>query len=319
MKVLFISDHHIKLGQRKVPVSWAKNRFQQLWDKVVKVATDKGVATIFHGGDIFDDVPSMAELEVYGNMLNAFADFDNILMPGNHEALKKGTSFLEHLQPLTPFPIVSKWMPEEEVLERFSIPNTSILPYTDLKKNIWHKGAKSKILFTHVRGEIPPHVIPEVPLELFDGWETVYAGDLHSHELCQRNIVYPGSPIGTTFRRSEAKGTNGVLIIDTETNEWEFVDLDMPQLIKKTVYSEDEIIPTTPHHTVYELVGAETSMSKVEHSDLVDKKISNVDLVSETVTIVEASAEEELSEYLTQKEGITDPSPYVGLFKDIIL
>ena len=60
-------------------------------------------------------------------------------------------------------------------------------------------------LFTHVRGEIPPHVVPEVDLERFDKFKTVFAGDLHAHENTQRNIVYPGSPMTTSFHRNEVQ------------------------------------------------------------------------------------------------------------------
>ena len=47
-------------------------------------------------------------------------------------------------------------------------------------------------LFTHVRGEIPPHVKPEVDLDRFEDFPIVFAGDLHAHSNSQRNIVYPG-------------------------------------------------------------------------------------------------------------------------------
>ena len=30
MKILFIADIHIKLGQKNVPVAWAKNRYEEL-------------------------------------------------------------------------------------------------------------------------------------------------------------------------------------------------------------------------------------------------------------------------------------------------
>ena len=57
------------------------------------------------------------------------------------------------------------------------------------------------ICFTHVRGEIPPHVKPEMDLELFAKYDLVLAGDLHSYENSQKNILYPGSPVTTSFHR----------------------------------------------------------------------------------------------------------------------
>ena len=317
MKVLFIADHHIKLGQKGVPVEWAELRFCNMWNKVEEIARRHGITTIIHGGDIFDSVPSMPELAIYGYMLEVLKGFRNIIYPGNHEAVTKHTSFMCHLRALSQASIVDDYIPEEEVMQLFWVPNTAILPYTDLKKKNWH-GDTGKILFTHVRGAIPPHVTPEIDLDLFAGWDTVYAGDLHSHKLSQRNIVYPGSPASTTFRRSEsAGGDNGIIIVDTITNEWEFVDLGLPQLIKATVTREGDIVPTHPNHTVYELVGAETSVSKVKHKDLVSKKISNVEVEDGSLHLSTGSVQDELAEYLKEKKGIQDASPYVSLMEEI--
>jgi len=317
MRVLFIADHHIKLGQKNVPKKWSRSRFKGAWNKVAKLATDNNIATIFHGGDIFDAVPSTEELQIYGEMLNILKDFTNIIYPGNHEAINKRHSFLEHLAPLSKAYVVNNYMPEAEVLSSFGIPNSAILPYTDLKTKVWHKD-KGEILFSHVRGAIPPHVESEIDLKLLANWETVYAGDLHSHKLCQENIIYPGSPMATTFRRSLGSGDNGILIIDTEINSWEFVDLELPQLLKRTVYAEKDVIKTTPHHTAYELVGAETSMSKVADKDLVAKKMSNVEVEQEGIILRATNIEDELVEYLTKKEGIEEPNKYVSLMRDIV-
>ena len=62
-----------------------------------------------------------------------------------------------------------------------------------------------KPLFTHVRGEIPPHVKPEVDLDRFEDFPVVFAGDLHAHSNTQRNIVYPRSPMTTSFHRTEVQ------------------------------------------------------------------------------------------------------------------
>ena len=44
----------------------------------------------------------------------------------------------------------------------------AILPYADLHKKDVIEDINADVLFTHVRGEIPPHVQPEVDLERFD-------------------------------------------------------------------------------------------------------------------------------------------------------
>lgn len=321
MKLLFIADHHIKLGQRNVPREWAKDRYQKLWTKVNSIAEAEQVHYIVHGGDIFDDVPSMEEMGEYALMLETLSWGTSLIYPGNHEATKKHSSFFEHLVGLSRqygAKIISGWMNEDSVKEQFGISNVSILPYTDLHTKKWHK-AEGKILLTHVRGAIEPHVKPEVDLDLFQGFDTVFAGDLHAHSNSQMNIVYPGSPVQTTFHRNRTKNENGIILIDTETCEWEFVDLEMPQLIRKTVESKEEIVATSPDHTIYELVGESGDLLAVEDVDLLDKKISRTVMDATLDFSGITTIEGELDLYLREREDVKDTSEYVTLFKDVTL
>ena len=175
----------------------------------------------------------------------------------------------------------------------------SILPYVDLhKKNCVDKFNKNKPLFTHVRGEIPPHVKPEVDLSMFDEFPVVFAGDLHSHSNTQRNIVYPGSPMTTSFHRS--KVDTGYLLID-EDNEynWEWKKFDLPQLLRKTVTSPEEMISTIFDHTIYEIEGDMQDLANVEDSSLLDKKVIKRSTEASLVIGKDMTKEEELVEYLT--------------------
>jgi len=36
MQVLFTADIHIKLGQKNVPVEWARNRYKLLWQQLAE-------------------------------------------------------------------------------------------------------------------------------------------------------------------------------------------------------------------------------------------------------------------------------------------
>ena len=310
MKVLFVADHHIKLGQKNVPREWARNRFSLLWDKVHKIAEEEKVNAIVHGGDIFDRVPTPEEVGIMLEMFKALrGDWVNIVYPGNHEATTKYKSFWEEFHPLKheKIQIISEFTELEE--------GVHILPYTDLKRGSWH-GTKGRILFTHVRGEILPHVKPEIDLSLFDTWDTVFAGDLHSHENSQRNIVYPGSPITTSFHRKPSSGSNGVLIVDTADSSWKFVELKLPQLIRLTVDSPDDMVKTEYHHTIYELVGDAVDLANVHSSELLDKKI--VDRNTEaTLQLKDLTIEQELEIYLTEVEKLSNPQEIIDEYVDI--
>ena len=46
----------------------------------------------------------------------------------------------------------------------------------------------------------------------------------------------------------------------------------LPQLIRKTVTKAEDMVPTTYHHTIYEIEGDIQELAAVENSELLDKK-----------------------------------------------
>jgi hypothetical protein len=151
-------------------------------------------------------------------------------------------------------------------------------------------------LFTHVRGEIPPHVKPEVDLSRLDVFPVVFAGDLHSHSNTQRNIVYPGSPMTTSFHRSTVE--TGYLLINENDWSWMWDRFHLPQLIRKTVKSVDEMVPTTYDHTIYEIEGDIQELAGVKNTELLDKKVIKRSSEATLVIDKEMTIGEELVEYL---------------------
>lgn len=291
MKVLFSADIHIKLGQKNVPIEWARNRYNLLWSALQEQQRNCKLFVV--GGDVFDKLPNMDELEVFFDFVNSCV-VKTIIYAGNHEAVKKSTTFLSNLKT-----VVNKLNPLVEIIDDFySLDNMDFIPYNKLKeydpRDIDMHG---DILFTHVRGEIPPHVKPEVDLSIFDRWQVVLAGDLHSYENCQRNILYPGSPVTTSFHRELVH--TGVILFDTVTLEHNWVRLEMPQLIRKTVGVHD-LKPQTPyHHTIYQVEGDMSELGDLEDSDLIDKKVIKRDNDSALILDSEMSLSEEVKEYLT--------------------
>jgi len=155
---------------------------------------------------------------------------------------------------------------------------------------------KADVLFTHVRGEIPPHVQPEVDLDRFDKFKVVFAGDLHAHENTQRNIVYPGSPMTTSFHRNHVK--TGYLLIDNKDWSWTWHEFDLPQLIRKTVTDPSEMVQTEYDHTIYEIEGDVSDLSNIKNSELLDKKVIKRKTEATLILDKEMTIEEELGEYL---------------------
>ena len=234
----------------------------------------------------------MQELELFFKYISG-CTIDTYIYAGNHEALKKNTTFLSHLKDVS-----SNINKKVKIIDDFfSIENIDFIPYNKLKEyNPQYIDFHGNILCTHVRGEIPPHVKAEVNLELFDRWEVVLAGDLHSYANCQRNILYPGSPVTTSFHRNLVD--TGIIIMDTDTLSHRFHRLELPQLIRKTIDNEDDMIATEYHHTIYELTGDISELGNIKDSVLLDKKIVKKDTDTALILDPTMTIEDEITEYL---------------------
>jgi len=290
MKVLFTADIHIKLGQKNVPVEWAKNRYELFIKQLRDIQQECDLLVL--GGDIFDRMPTMDELEIYFDLISSIS-IPCIIYAGNHEALKKDTTFFTSLKRST-----QRLNKDVTVIDDFySLEDMDFIPYNKLKDFEASPHINpGKICFTHVRGEIPPHVKPEMDLELFADYDVVLAGDLHSYENSQRNILYPGSPVTTSFHRHNV--ATGVIILDTDSLEHEWRKLQLPQLIRKTIKAGEQMPGTDYDHTIYEVEGDMSELGAIEDNTLIDKKI--VRRETDTALILDPSMTlaAELKEYL---------------------
>jgi len=288
MNVLFTADIHIKLGQKNVPVEWAKHRYEMFIEQLAKLQDSCDLLVL--GGDIFDRMPTMEEMEIYYDLI-ASIKIPCIVYPGNHESVKRDTTFFTYLKRST-----QRLNSLVTVIDDYhKIENMDFIPYNRLK-DFKPKDFTGDILFTHVRGEIPPHVKPEVDLDLFNQWDVVLAGDLHSYENSQRNILYPGSPCTTSFHRNVVD--TGVIIFDTATLEHEWVLLELPQLIRKTIKAGDEMLATPYHHTIYEIEGDMSELGALEDNALIDKKVVKRETETALILDPKMTLAHELQEYL---------------------
>lgn len=303
MKILFIADLHIKLGQRKVPKDWQRNRFSLLCEEINGIHAD----LVIIGGDLLDVAsPSMEELELMFDFL-AKMNKKTLIFQGNHEMQSKTfgvlTRFADEIRRCNPLC---------EVVGSMRSPEFDIVSYEDLHRK-WEP-AQSRLLFTHVRAALPEHMKtkPEVDLSKFDEWELVITGDLHDHKMTQETdtgtpLVYPGSPLTTSFHRELSEDSNGIIIVDTDTLEWTWHNLKhLPQLIRKTITDPDEMIEDPYHRVVYELEGDVMDLKGTESSELLDKKI-NVNVSREAkLDLKDKTMREELQMYLEDVEGLPE-------------
>ena len=310
--ILFTADWHLKLGQKNVPIKWATDRYREFFSQVQ--AIEKEVDLHIIGGDLFDRLPSMPELELYFDFISG-VKIPTIIFDGNHEATRKNKTFFTQLKTAT-----QNLNPLVTVVDEITLAEDySILPYCYLHRK-WNPILDLNIrkpLFTHVRGSIPPHVSPEIDLSKLAQFPIVFAGDLHSHSNSQLNIVYPGSPMSTQFHRTKVK--TGYILIDEEHNwNWEWKQFALPQLIRKTVTDPADMLATEYDYTIYELEGDVADLSLIKNSELLDKKVVKRKTEATLILDSDMSMEEELAEYLSyilelKEETVTQ---ILGIFHD---
>ena len=290
--ILFTADWHLKLGQKNVPREWALNRYKMFFEQIHSLEKQCNMHII--GGDLFDRLPNMEELELYFSFIREVT-VPTLIYDGNHEATKKNKTFFTQLKQVSRD--INPLVQIVDISYHDSDFGFGVLPYADLhRKGSIEKFVQTEPLFTHVRGEIPPHVKPEVDLDRFEDFPIVFAGDLHAHSNTQRNIVYPGSPMTTSFHRTNV--TTGYLLINPDDWSWIWEPFDLPQLIRKTVSSTEEMIPTDYDHTIYEIEGDIQELADVKNSELLDKKVVRRNSEAALLLDKEMTVQEELTEYL---------------------
>ena len=308
MRILFSADWHIKLGQKNVPREWQKDRYKKMFWKLNDLEQDCDIHII--GGDIFDTLPKPDEIALFLEYVS-MCSIPTYIYDGNHEATRKGKTFLTFFKDA-----VFHINPNVHIIDGiYSINEIDFIPYTHLR-NFNPDDFENKICCTHVRGNIEPHVIEEIDLHLFNRWDIVLAGDLHAHSNSQRNIIYPGSPLAITFHRNPVD--NGVIIYDTDIMEYGFIPLGLPQLIRKTVTSKEEVIKTDYDHTIYEITGNILELSDIDSaSELIDKKLINRQSDA-VLNLHNMSIEEELKQYFETVVNLplSDISDIIKVFND---
>lgn len=298
MKILSSADWHINLHKKKVPFDWQQGRFLQFFKELYDLEKECDVHII--SGDLFDKKPSPDEVCLLLSYLNS-VKIPTYIIPGNHEATRKGESFWEFFtldntinNPLVSIFTKNTRVPFENIAFQF-------FPYGELQLDNLPAYSNEDILVTHIRGEVPPHITAEYDFEKLRSWKLVLLGDLHfNHQYKDFPIYYPGSPLNTTFDRDD-KREYGVDIFELNSiDDYKkvFIDLKLPKLLRKTVTSEADMVADPYNHTIYEVTGTIDELAKISKSDLLDKKIVEKPNSESTLDLKDKNIYEELDIYL---------------------
>lgn len=319
MKILHSADWHILLHKKKVPYKWQVNRFKTFFSKLIELEKQCEVHII--AGDIFDKKPEPDEVCLFLSYINSVT-IPTYIIPGNHEATRKGETFLEHFTQENAIKnsnvhLITKNKRVQEGSAYFQF-----FPYGEMQiDNLPVIQHEKDILVTHIRGEVPPHITPEYDFEKLRPWKLILLGDLHfAHKYLDYPAYYPGSPLNVTFDRDEKRqyGVNIVTLIADSYFKYkvDFVDLKLPKLIRKTIKVSGEMKKDTVNHVLYEVTGSIDELSKIENSELLDKKIATQPVEDSKLDLKNKSLIEELELYLKFIK-IKNTEQVIKEFKDL--
>ena len=298
IRILSSADWHVNLHRKKIPYLWQLSRFQLMFDKLR--ALEKSCSVHVIAGDLFDKEPDADEICLVLSYLNT-VQIPTLIIPGNHEATTKGSTFWEHFKLENTINNPNVHIYTENANEVHAGQRFCFFPYGSVQTNKLPDYYEDAILVTHIRGEVPPHITAEYDFEKIRPWKLTLLGDLHfRHRYRDYNVYYPGSPLNTTFDRDD-KRNYGVDIIELESvDEYtvRFHNLDLPKLIRRTVPVGTRMIADPVDHVVYEVTGTIDELAKVERSDLLDKKMVDKPTGDSVLDLKDKTVIEELEIYL---------------------
>ena len=297
-KIICSADWHINLHKKKVPYAWQLNRFQMLFDALHNLESVADVHVI--AGDLFDKKPEPDEICLLLSYINAVT-IPTIIIPGNHEATRKGASFWEHF--LLEHTVTNSLVHIFTKNARIEIEGVGFcaFPYGSVQTDCLPDYVPGDILVTHIRGEVPPHITEEYDFNKLKPWPLVLLGDLHfNHRYKDTNAYYPGSPLNTTFDRDDSRAYGVDIFTWNSPDDYSkrFVDLALPKLIRKTITAQQEMRADAYNHVMYEITGSIDALSRIEKHELLDKKMVEKPTSDSTLDLKNLSIHEELELYL---------------------
>jgi DNA repair exonuclease SbcCD nuclease subunit len=316
IKILSSADWHVNLHRKKIPKHWQMDRFQRLFAKLLALETRCDVHVI--AGDLFDKEPDPDEICLVLSYLNSVQK-PTLVIPGNHEATSKGRTFWEHfkLENTIKNPLVHIFTENSRI--EIAGQGFCLFPYGSVQTDKLPNYVEGDILVTHIRGEVPPHITAEYDFEKLRPWKLVLLGDLHfRHRYKDYPVYYPGSPLNTTFDRDDKReyGVDVITLRSIDDYSVDFVDLDLPKLLRRTVSVGEPMVQDAYHHIIYEVTGSIDELAKVKKTDMLDKKMVEKPTTDATLDLKNKTIYEELEIWL-QHVKIADKESVLNEFKKL--
>jgi DNA repair exonuclease SbcCD nuclease subunit len=298
IKIMHSADWHILLHKKKVPYSWQVSRFKSFFRKLIAIEQECDVHII--AGDVFDKKPEPDEICLFLSYINSVT-IPTFIIPGNHEATKKGETFFEYFT--QKYAIKNDNVRIITKNERIETLGTAFqfFPYGEMQIGNIPTYVPGDILVTHIRGEVKPYITAEFDFELLRPWQLILLGDLHFHHRYQDYpAYYSGSPLNVSFDREYDKkyGINIINFNSISDYTVEFKNLNLPKLIRKVISYKDKMVKDEINHVIYEVTGSIDELASVENNELLDKKVTINQKTENTLDLKNKTIIEELDMYL---------------------
>ena len=292
MKIIHLSDLHI--GKRLKEISLYEDQ-NYILAGILKAVDDEKPDAVIIAGDVYDkSVPSAEAVALFDSFLSDLAKrgLKVFIISGNHDSPERtafGYEIFEaagvyispvyngEIKPVTlsdEYGEVNFWLLPfiKPAHVRAAIPGAEINSYTDAVRTALEKAqpdtAKRNVLVTHqfVTGartsdseEVTVGGTDNVDAAVFDGFDYVALGHLHSPQSCGRDTVrYCGTPLKYSFSEENdeksitvvtlgAKGDVNIGIIplkplrDMKTLKGKYADIMQLDFYGNTTYREDYV------------------------------------------------------------------------------
>lgn len=237
MRCLIFSDAHYDLGSARN----THDIFSNAIDELVLAAAKYKADMIVGLGDLLNRKNMPTDLvKSFGQVVRKIPEkYAVVIVGGNHEFTPEGNSILD----------LVKWRKNVTLITKnpYIVPckkcSLYFVPWTmNLKDNIeFYTSRKNCVLLSHLLldgSQARVTFSSDYTLKTFKGYKRVFLGDVHKRQKFGK-VVYCGNFIQTTY--SDFGFKQGFIIYDTDTDQYQYVNLKVPELEVRESEGESKI------------------------------------------------------------------------------
>ncbi len=282
MKILFIGDPHLKINKFEL----AQQFLSWLNKTIASVKPD----LVVNLGDTFDThavIRSEIMTEFMRHVSHTTEICEYVYLLGNHDMFKPNDAkyhALLHLKGLIPRLHIM-----DEIKEAWEI---TFVPYQHDPGNFPKNTRKLCVAHQTFKGADYGDITTKdgVDSTLVDA-DTIISGHIHKRQVLGK-VIYPGSPFSQSV--SDINQVKGVMLYDTETETYEFLDSRLPRWrgrkyevtpscsLDQIAREIEEEIQDTKDHWVIEITGPKAEIGSFLDSKETRKLFEGVDVKVKT-------------------------------------